>query len=155
MSSPSPFLPRSLRVRQYVGQNQTCRICRGGNVSPEAARAPTFIWRARPLGEDMTLALLHRCAAATVPSVLPPSTTITSRGWGIRLLCSHCTVASTERSSFKTCFGNEGETLKGEGRSILIKTSFTCSPFIKEIQDSCRGRGYLKHMFKWRLHGYT
>jgi hypothetical protein len=88
--NPPPITPfcssaRPITSGASVGILQS--TWRKSTAVPAACRAPAFIWTPRPRGEETTTILWGNDPAAAssarhVPSVLPPSTTISSSGPG-------------------------------------------------------------------------
>ncbi len=73
--------------------------CRNSSTSPVATAAPAFICAARPAVRPNARSASGD-ASASVASVLPPSTTITS--WpAARNGCSDASVATMRRASFR------------------------------------------------------
>ncbi len=94
-ATPGRARQRSAAARAPSSGTQSA--CRNSRTSPAAWAAPWFIWAARPRGPVRTRSA-SGAASPGVPSVLPPSTTRTSRGaWRRRRV----SVSATPAASFK------------------------------------------------------
>src|SRR6266508_1124605 len=81
LSKRPPTTPGSLTAASTAASappGSSVSAWRKSRMSPRAARAPAFIWRARPRGLSSRRTRGKRAAAALVASVLPPSTRMTS-----------------------------------------------------------------------------
>src|SRR6266513_1043877 len=74
---PQAWVLREHRIISSARAGSRVSACRKTNASPRASRAPAFICSARPPGASITRSQSAR-ASCVVPSVLPPSTTMTS-----------------------------------------------------------------------------
>ena len=69
--------PSASNTARSASPGSFVSACRNTNTSPVATSAPAFIWRARPRGAARTRSA-SPAARSRVPSVLPPSETMTS-----------------------------------------------------------------------------
>ena len=115
------IVPSAVRCAPFRRRGRVRRRRAGGNrhagtasTSPDATAAPAFICVARPDGATKARSASGD-ASASVASVLPPSTTITSCP-AARSGCSGASVATMRRASFRAGTMIETRTAAGRAR---------------------------------------